>query len=181
MFTQTLPPELFQMQREFIRVMQSNLDFVWVARTLVVEETKELQEAYNKPVIDDENLKDIFKELADVIYVVAYFYNLLPAFAPELVDEDTNQELQKIMEEVAVVVSDVSHSMKIPLPLILVAFEEVHRSNMSKLDDNGKPVKREDGKIMKGPNYKPADMTAVVQEWKNFQIQVQENNNAQTN
>lgn len=30
---------------------------------------------------------------------------------------------------------------------------EIHRSNMSKLGEDGKPVKREDGKIMKGPKY----------------------------
>ena len=33
------------------------------------------------------------------------------------------------------------------------AFEEVHRSNMSKLDKNGKSIFREDGKILKGKNY----------------------------
>jgi len=32
-------------------------------------------------------------------------------------------------------------------------FEEIHRSNMSKLDENGKPILREDGKILKGKNY----------------------------
>lgn len=33
-------------------------------------------------------------------------------------------------------------------------FNKVHESNMSKLDDNGKVLRREDGKILKGPNYK---------------------------
>lgn len=33
------------------------------------------------------------------------------------------------------------------------AFDQVHRSNMSKLGDDGKPIVREDGKILKGPNY----------------------------
>lgn len=37
------------------------------------------------------------------------------------------------------------------------AFAEVHRSNMSKFVD-GKCLRREDGKILKGPNYSPADM-----------------------
>lgn len=37
------------------------------------------------------------------------------------------------------------------------AFDLVHVSNMSKLGDDGKPVFREDGKILKGPNYKPVD------------------------
>ena len=32
-------------------------------------------------------------------------------------------------------------------------FTEIHRSNMSKLDENGKPILREDGKILKGPGY----------------------------
>ena len=34
-------------------------------------------------------------------------------------------------------------------------FERVHRSNMSKLGDDGKPIYREDGKVLKGPNYQP--------------------------
>ena len=32
-------------------------------------------------------------------------------------------------------------------------FEEIQRSNMSKLGEDGKPIYREDGKVMKGPNY----------------------------
>lgn len=35
------------------------------------------------------------------------------------------------------------------------AFRRVHASNMSKLGPNGKPIYREDGKVLKGPNYKP--------------------------
>jgi predicted HAD superfamily Cof-like phosphohydrolase len=36
-------------------------------------------------------------------------------------------------------------------------FNEIHESNMSKLDENGEPLLREDGKIMKGNSYfKPA-------------------------
>ena len=34
------------------------------------------------------------------------------------------------------------------------AMQRVHESNMSKLDSNGKPIYRPDGKVMKGPNYK---------------------------
>ena len=33
------------------------------------------------------------------------------------------------------------------------AFDEIQRSNMSKLGEDGKPIHREDGKVMKGPNY----------------------------
>lgn len=41
-------------------------------------------------------------------------------------------------------------------------FAEVHRSNMSKLGEDGKPIYREDGKVLKGPNYKPVDLKDVV-------------------
>ena len=37
-------------------------------------------------------------------------------------------------------------------------FERVHRSNMSKLGDDGKPIYREDGKVLKGPNYQPPEL-----------------------
>lgn len=42
------------------------------------------------------------------------------------------------------------------------AYAEVHRSNMSKLDTDGKPLYRSDGKVLKGPGYIPADMTRFV-------------------
>ena len=35
------------------------------------------------------------------------------------------------------------------------ALDRVHQSNMSKLGEDGKPVYRDDGKVLKGPNYKP--------------------------
>lgn len=41
-------------------------------------------------------------------------------------------------------------------------FDEVHRSNMSKLGADGKPIVREDGKVLKGPNYTPADVARVL-------------------
>jgi predicted HAD superfamily Cof-like phosphohydrolase len=42
------------------------------------------------------------------------------------------------------------------------AMRRVHRSNMSKLDENGKPIYREDGKVLKGPNYKPPNLADLV-------------------
>ena len=44
-----------------------------------------------------------------------------------------------------------------------LAFDEVHRSNMSKLGADGKPIRREgDGKVMKGPNYFAPDLGKFV-------------------
>ncbi len=47
------------------------------------------------------------------------------------------------------------------IPLTEV-FEEVHRSNMSKLGLDGRPVRRSDGKVLKGPNYTEADVEKVL-------------------
>ena len=41
-------------------------------------------------------------------------------------------------------------------------FEEIQRSNMSKLDENGEPIYREDGKVLKGPNYFKPDIETIL-------------------
>ena len=45
---------------------------------------------------------------------------------------------------------------------IVEVFNEIQRSNMSKLDINGKPVIREDGKILKGPNYFKPNIKGIL-------------------
>jgi len=42
------------------------------------------------------------------------------------------------------------------------ALHRVHRSNMSKLGLDGKPIRRADGKVLKGPNYAPPEMTDLI-------------------
>ena len=43
-----------------------------------------------------------------------------------------------------------------------MVLREVHRSNMSKLDADGKPIYREDGKVLKGPNYSAPNIKEVL-------------------
>ena len=45
---------------------------------------------------------------------------------------------------------------------IVEVFEEIHRSNMSKLDEDGNPIYREDGKIMKSNRYFVPDIERVI-------------------
>jgi len=44
------------------------------------------------------------------------------------------------------------------------AMDRIFESNMSKLSDDGKPIYRDDGKVMKGPNYKPPYLNDLVPE-----------------
>ena len=43
------------------------------------------------------------------------------------------------------------------------ALDRVHKSNMSKLGADGKPIRRIDGKILKGPDYKPPHLDDLCQ------------------
>jgi NTP pyrophosphatase (non-canonical NTP hydrolase) len=45
---------------------------------------------------------------------------------------------------------------------LIEAFKRVHESNMSKLGEDGKPIYRDDGKVLKGPNYKPPVLDDLV-------------------
>ncbi|MCX7744379.1 MAG: nucleoside triphosphate pyrophosphohydrolase family protein [Flavobacteriales bacterium] len=42
-------------------------------------------------------------------------------------------------------------------------FDEIHRSNMSKLDENGQPIYREDGKVMKSSLYFKPDIKSILE------------------
>ena len=42
------------------------------------------------------------------------------------------------------------------------ALKLVHKSNLSKLDEDGKPIRRDDGKILKGPNYKKPNLHSLI-------------------
>ena len=47
---------------------------------------------------------------------------------------------------------------------IVEVFNEIQRSNMSKLGEDGKPIFREDGKILKGPNYFRPNIQSILEE-----------------
>ena len=51
-------------------------------------------------------------------------------------------------------------SLGLPLEAVL---EETHKSNMSKLGEDGKPIYRADGKVLKGPNYKEPNLDQFFQ------------------
>mgnify|MGYP003851261461 FL=1 len=53
----------------------------------------------------------------------------------------------------------ISHGMQ---NVIDEVFDEIHRSNMSKLGQDGQPLYREDGKVMKGPNYFKPDIQSIL-------------------
>jgi predicted HAD superfamily Cof-like phosphohydrolase len=76
------------------------------------------------------------------------------------VNDKTKTRILKEMADLQYVLSGLAVVMGLPLH---VAFNRVHKSNMSKLGLDGKPILREDGKILKGPNYAPPDLEDLVE------------------
>ncbi len=71
------------------------------------------------------------------------------------VNKETVLRMYKELADLQYVLSGTVVSLNIPFEEV---FKRVHESNMSKLVD-GKPLKRADGKFLKGPNYKKPDLS----------------------
>ena len=63
------------------------------------------------------------------------------------------------LSELSWAINRLAESMELPF---MEAFIRVHKSNMSKLGEDGKPVYREDGKVKKGPNYRKPDLSDLI-------------------
>ena len=80
----------------------------------------------------------------------------------ELTEAMNNKDLLEVADaltDILYVTYGAGHAFGINLNK---CFEEVQNSNMSKLDENGKPIYNEHGKVMKGPNYFKPDLSKFV-------------------
>ena len=80
----------------------------------------------------------------------------------ELTEAMNNKDLLEVADaltDILYVTYGAGHAFGIDLDQ---CFEEVQNSNMSKLDDNGKPIYNDAGKVMKGPNYFKPDLSKFV-------------------
>ena len=80
----------------------------------------------------------------------------------ELTEAMNNKDLLEVADaltDILYVTYGAGHAFGINLD---DCFEEVQNSNMSKLDENGKPIYNEHGKVMKGPNYFKPDLSKFV-------------------
>ena len=80
----------------------------------------------------------------------------------ELTDAMNNKDLLEVADaltDILYVTYGAGHAFGIDLDK---CFDEVQNSNMSKLDQNGKPIYNENGKVMKGPNYFKPDLSKFV-------------------
>ena len=107
------------------------------------------QEVRIRPSFPEEEIQNLRKDLIE-----------------EELDELTYALANKNMVEIADALTDLlyvvygaGHAFGIDLD---DCFAEVHRSNMSKLGPDFRPIKREDGKVMKPATYSPPDLKTVL-------------------
>ena len=89
-------------------------------------------------------------------------YNLIKEELEELKVAMQNKDLLEVADaltDILYVTYGAGHSFGIDLDQ---CFEEVQRSNMSKLGEDGKPTFNESGKVMKGPKYFKPDLTKFM-------------------
>ena len=137
---------------DFIVAFKGSLDpRLWVK--LIDEELEEyMAESYGTV--------EHLKELCDLLYVSTGLALTAPDHVGMLLREEERDTVLKQQAKVSRMLSSgLEHYGE---DVFMEAFARVHDSNMSKLDSNGNPVLREDGKVMKGPNYKKPDLTDLV-------------------
>ena len=76
-------------------------------------------------------------------------------------DEKDLLEVADALTDILYVTYGAGHAFGIDLDK---CFEEVQNSNMSKLDNNGKPIYNDKGKVMKGPNYFKPDLNKFIKQ-----------------
>lgn len=104
-----------------------------------------------KPVLPDSNVRELRKKL------------LIEELEEYLEGEENNDivEIADALADLIYVALGAAISYGIPIDAV---FEEVQRSNMSKLGEDGKPIYRADGKVLKGPGFFEPDLAKIIRD-----------------
>ena len=107
------------------------------------------QEVKNKPSFSSEKINNLR-------------IDLIKEEIEELIEAMNNKDLLEVADaltDILYVTYGAGHAFGIDLDK---CFDEVQNSNMSKLDNSGKPIYNESGKVMKGPNYFKPDLSKFI-------------------
>ena len=126
--------------------------------TNAIEQVKEFAETFNIEYSDDMNI-NIDESTIDLRFRLMQEENL------EYLEAAKNKDIVEVADALGDILyilcgTILTHGLQ---HKIVEVFNEIQRSNMSKLDINGKPVLREDGKILKGPNYFKPNIKEILE------------------
>ena len=93
-------------------------------------------------------------------------FNLMKEENEEYLEDANNDDLVEVADALGDMLyilcgTIIEHGMQHKIEEV---FDEIQRSNMSKLDANGQPIYREDGKVLKGPNYFKPNISDILDE-----------------
>ena len=121
--------------------------------SLLSNQAIEFRRAYN--IRNDLSRRNLQKNL-----IVEEFKEFLQAdLEMSLMHPDDRANCLKELADLVYVAAQYAENMDWDLEQ---ALRRVHKSNMSKLGSDGKPILREDGKVLKGPNYEPPNLLDLV-------------------
>ena len=124
-------------------------------RTFLSEQAKEFRKKYNLPNSADRSTRSVQHKL-----IVEEFKEFLEADGFMFKHgQNVQEECLKELADLVYVCYQYAENMNWFLD---EALNRVHLSNMSKLGEDGKPIYREDGKVLKGPGYKPPDLSDLI-------------------
>ena len=124
-------------------------------KTFLSEQAKEFRSTYNLKNSADRSTRAVHQKL-----IVEEFKEFLEAEGMLFMHGRNHQEhALKELADLVYVCYQYAQNMGWFLD---EALDRVHKSNMSKLGADGKPIYREDGKVLKGPGYKPPDLSDLV-------------------
>ena len=122
-----------------------------------IDAVKKFHEVYKIP-FQDFPTKDIPKSFLNLRY------RLMSEENQEYLEAAKNGDLIEIADALGDMLyilcgTIITHGMQHKIEEV---FDEIQRSNMSKLDNDGNPIYREDGKVMKGPSYFKPDIKSIL-------------------
>ena len=121
--------------------------------SLLSNQAIEFRRAFNTP--NDLSLRKMQKDL-----IVEEFKEFIEAdYNMAMMDINSRADCLKELADLVYVAAQYAENMDWDLEQ---ALRRVHQSNMSKLGEDGKPIRRADGKVLKGPNYQPPTLTDLV-------------------
>lgn len=136
---------------------------------------REFHQTYAMPVAEDAPsvdrdrvhmrmslIAEEFSELVTAVYGERAGGLVGEAFTAAVATDDLTRDVVETADalgDLVYVVYGMALECGIPLPAVLA---EIQASNLSKLGEDGRPIYREDGKVLKGPGYFPPDVGAVL-------------------
>ena len=121
-----------------------------------INNLKEFNQTYGIPYSEEPKLL----ETKDYLLRYELMKEEMTEYFDACVDNDLVEIADALGDQLYILMGTIiSHGMG---DIIEKVFNEIHNSNMSKLDEDGNPIYREDGKVLKGPNYFPPNIKQFI-------------------